>query len=50
MLVYGKKIENMSVALLGYNYDIIVNCILWDVERKDHIVYKENLTKLKKAV
>lgn len=83
MLVYGKKIENMNVAILGngntskgaqnilnkfnnkitiytseneenfkkdfFNYDIIVNCILWNVERKDHILYKEDLSKLKKG-
>lgn len=30
-------------------YDIIVNCILWDVSRKDHIVYKEDLKLLKKG-
>lgn len=29
-------------------YDIIVNCILWDVEREDHIIYKADLKKLKK--
>lgn len=81
MIVYGKKIENMNVAVLGNgntskgaqnilnkfnnkvtvytsndeekfkrefsDYDIIVNCILWDVTRKDHILYKEDLSKLK---
>ena len=83
MIVYGKKIENMNVAVLGngntskgaqnilnkfnnritvytsndeekfkkefFNYDVIVNCILWDVTRKDHILYKEDLSKLKKG-
>lgn len=83
MIVYGKKIENMNVAVLGngntskgaqnilnkfnnrimvytsndeekfkkefFNYDVIVNCILWDVTRKDHILYKEDLCKLKKG-
>lgn len=30
-------------------YDIIVNCILWDITRKDHIIYKKDLAKLKKG-
>lgn len=30
------------------NYDVIVNCILWDVERKDHILYNEDLLRMKK--
>ena len=30
-------------------YDVIVNCILWDVTRKDHILYKEDLKRMKKG-
>lgn len=30
------------------NYDAIVNCILWDTERTDHIIYKSDLKNLKK--
>ena len=29
-------------------YDVIVNCILWDTSRKDHIIYKNDLKDLKK--
>lgn len=29
-------------------YDVIVNAILWDTNRKDHIIYKKDLQKLKK--
>lgn len=29
-------------------FDVIVNCILWDVERKDHIIYREDLKRMKK--
>lgn len=32
-----------------YNYDAIFNCLLWDVSRKDHIIYKKDLKKLKKG-
>ncbi|MCJ7688873.1 MAG: N(5)-(carboxyethyl)ornithine synthase, partial [Clostridiaceae bacterium] len=30
------------------NYDILVNAVLWDIYRKDHIIYKEDLLKMKK--
>ena len=29
-------------------YDVIVNCILWDVTRTDHIVYKSDLGRMKR--
>lgn len=29
------------------NYDIIINAILWDTSRKDHIIYRNDLKKLK---
>ena len=28
--------------------DVIVNCILWDVMRKDHIIYRSDLARMKK--
>lgn len=31
------------------NYDVIVNCVLWDVNRTDHIIYKEDLFKMKRG-
>ncbi len=31
------------------NYDVIVNCILWDVNRKDHIIYAKDLIRMKKG-
>lgn len=30
-------------------YDVIVNCILWDVTRKDHIIYKSDLARMKRG-
>ncbi len=30
-------------------YDVIVNAILWDTSRKDHIIYKEDLKRMKKG-
>lgn len=30
-------------------YDVVVNAILWDTSRNDHIVYKEDLQRMKKG-
>ncbi|MGO4927779.1 N(5)-(carboxyethyl)ornithine synthase [Fundicoccus sp. Sow4_F4] len=30
-------------------FDIVVNAILWDVNRKDHIIYKDDLSKMKRG-
>lgn len=44
---YNRKTEQLFKEELGY-YDVVVNCILWDVNRKDHIIYKEDLKRMKK--
>lgn len=31
------------------DYDVIVNCVLWDTNRKDHIIYKKDLKNMKKG-
>lgn len=31
-----------------HKYDVIVNAILWDTSRKDHIIYKKDLLNIKK--
>lgn len=46
--IYTSKDEEMFKIEM-HKYDVIVNCILWDVTRKDHIIYKEDLKKLKKG-
>lgn len=45
--VFNRKCEKNFIKEM-YKYDIIVNCVLWDVMRKDHIIYKNDLLKLKK--
>lgn len=45
--IFNRKTEKNFVNEMQ-KYDIIVNCVLWDVTRKDHIVNKEDLKKLKK--
>ena len=43
---YNRRSERLFREEMG-NYDVIVNAILWDTSRKDHIIYKEDLRRLK---
>ncbi|MDY5271490.1 N(5)-(carboxyethyl)ornithine synthase [Tractidigestivibacter sp.] len=45
---YSRKAEKRLRSEID-NYDIVVNCVLWDVSRKDHIVSREDLSKMKKG-
>lgn len=45
--VYDRKSELLLRQELE-NYDVIVNGLLWDVYRKDHIIYRDDLTRLRK--
>lgn len=46
--VYDRKTEKLFQEEIP-NYDVIVNAILWDPSRKDHIIYKDDLKKMKKG-
>lgn len=46
--VYNRKMESLLREEIG-DYDIVVNAVLWDVNRKDHIIYKEDLKRMKKG-
>lgn len=43
---YDRKQESLFREELG-QYDVIINGILWDTNRKDHIIYKEDLKRMK---
>lgn len=47
VMQYDRNTEHLLREELN-KYDVIVNCVLWDVMRKDHIIYKEDLKKMKK--
>lgn len=47
VISYDRKTENLLRKELG-DYDVIVNAILWDTSRKDHIIYREDLARMKK--
>lgn len=46
--VYERKTERLFQKEMN-QYDVIVNCILWDPMRSDHIIYKEDLKRLKRG-
>lgn len=46
--VYDRKTEKLLQKEIE-QYDVIVNAILWDTSRKDHIVYKKDLKRMKKG-
>ena len=47
IMVYDRTTEKLLREEIG-NYDAIINCVLWDVRRRDHIIYKEDLLKMKR--
>lgn len=43
---YDRRTEELFRDEIGY-YDVIVNCVLWDVMRTDHIIYRSDLMRMK---
>lgn len=43
---YDRKTESLFRKELG-EFDVVVNGILWDTTRKDHIIYREDLKRMK---
>ncbi|MDO4306314.1 MAG: N(5)-(carboxyethyl)ornithine synthase [Eubacteriales bacterium] len=46
--VYGRNLENLFKRNMD-QYDVLVNCIMWDTNRTDRIIYREDLKRLKKG-
>ena len=44
--VYGRRLEKLFRRKMG-EYDVIVNCVLWDISRTDHLISREDLRRLK---
>ena len=44
--VFARKHEAMFRRMM-YDYDIIVNCVMWDVLRTDRLIYREDLARMK---
>ena len=48
IMVYDRKTEELFKKELPL-YDVVVNAILWDTSRKDHIIYKKDLSRMKRG-
>ena len=48
IMVYDRKTEELFRKELPL-YDVVVNAILWDTSRKDHIIYRKDLSRMKKG-
>ncbi|MFU8793398.1 MAG: N(5)-(carboxyethyl)ornithine synthase [Acholeplasmataceae bacterium] len=46
IMVYGKRTERLLRSEFQ-NFDVIVNCVLWDTRRTDHLLYEKDLIKMK---
>ena len=44
--VYPRKFEKLFTKKM-YDYDVLVNCVMWDTSRTDRIIYKDDLKKMK---
>lgn len=44
---YDRRTEELLRDELS-QYDVIINCVLWDVMRNDHIIYREDLKRMKR--
>lgn len=46
VMQYDRRTEALLREEIG-NYDVIVNCVLWDINRNDHIIYRKDLKRMK---
>ncbi len=46
--IYARKNEAQFRQNMG-NYDVLVNCVMWDTHRTDRLIYREDLKRLRKG-
>jgi N5-(carboxyethyl)ornithine synthase len=46
--MYDRRTEHLFRSELP-QYDVVVNAVLWDTTRKDHIIYREDLMRMKRG-
>lgn len=44
--VYNRRQEHLFRKRL-YEYDVVINCVMWDISRRDHLIYKDDLAKMR---
>lgn len=47
VMCYDRRTEGLLRKEIS-NYDVIVNAVLWDTKRSDHILYKQDLSRMKR--
>lgn len=47
IVVYDRNMEDLLRKEIA-DYDVIINCVLWDTRRNDHIIYREDVRRMKK--
>ncbi len=46
--IFTRKLEPLFRERMG-DYDVLVNCVLWDTGRTDRLIYREDLRRLKRG-
>ena len=46
--IYDRNLESLFKEKM-HEYDVLVNCVMWDTSRTDRIIYKEDLKKMRKG-
>lgn len=46
--IYARKNEAQFKSNM-FKYDVLVNCVMWDTNRLDRLIYKEDLKKMRKG-
>ena len=46
--VYGRKLEMLFKKKM-FEYDVIINCVMWDTRRTDHLITAEDVKKMRKG-
>lgn len=44
--VFGRRLEK-TFRMMMDRYDVLVNCVLWDTDRTDRLIYREDLKRLR---
>ena len=47
MITAFSAVSFSSIYEKMFDYDVLVNCVMWDTSRTDRIIYKEDLKKMK---
>ncbi len=46
--IYGRKLENLFRKNM-FDYDVLINCVMWDTSRNDRIIYASDLKRMRKG-